>query len=174
MRIPLLCLLLLPLVANAAPLQCRVTAITDGDTLACFDQERRKVEKIRLRGIDAPEKKQPFGQSSKQNLSDLVYGKLVTVKWDKRDRWGRIIGTVWAAPADCPSCGHTLDAGRAQLASGMAWWFRRYANEQPREERGAYEFEEGEAKARRTGLWRDPEPVAPWAWRKKPPPTARQ
>ena len=168
MRIPLLCLLLLPLLANAAPpLECRVTGITDGDTVACFDPERRKVEKIRLRGIDAPEQKQPFGQRSKQNLSDLVYGKPVTVKWDKRDRWGRIISTVWVTPRDCSSCGHTLDAGRAQLVSGMAWWFRRYANEQPPEERGAYEFEEGEAKVRHTGLWRDQAPTAPWVWRQK-------
>ncbi len=49
---------------------------------------------------------------------------------------------------------------------GMAWWYRSYAKEQPSQERGQYEFAEQEAKARKAGLWRDPEPIAPWAWRK--------
>lgn len=49
---------------------------------------------------------------------------------------------------------------------GMAWWYRSYAKEQSSQERGQYEFAEQEAKARKAGLWRDPEPIAPWAWRK--------
>lgn len=148
-------------------LMCKVTAVTDGDTLSCFDPVHRKTEKIRMRGIDAPESKQAFGQRSKQSLSDLVYGQLTTIRWSKRDRWGRILGVVWVEPADCPGCGHTLDANRAQLSVGMAWWFKRYANEQPTEERLQYEFEEGKAKARMVGLWKDKEPVAPWNWRKR-------
>lgn len=160
-----LALLLFSSPALAATLECKVTGISDGDTVSCFDPERRKVEKIRLRGIDAPERKQPFGTRSQQHLADLVHGKTVTIHWNKRDRWKRIIGAVWVEPADCPGCGHTLDAGRAQLSVGMAWWFRRYAKDQPREERHAYEFEEGEARARSVGLWRDPQPIPPWDWR---------
>lgn len=153
--------------ASEQSLSCKVTAIAYGDTLTCFDPVQRKQLKIRLRGIDAPEAKQPFGQRSKQSLADLVHGKQATVKWNKRDRWGRIIGAVWVEPVDCPGCGHTLDVGRAQLSVGMAWWFRRYANEQPEEERVQYKFEEREAKARRIGLWLDKEPIAPWDWRKR-------
>ncbi|WP_278432827.1 thermonuclease family protein [Stutzerimonas kunmingensis] len=87
--------------------------------------------------------------------------------WNSRDRWGRIIGAVWVEPADCVGCGPTVDAGRAQLAAGMAWWFQRYARQQPTEERHAYEFEETEARARLAGLWLDHQPIPPWAWRRR-------
>jgi len=161
--LPLIIALLSPY-ALAAQLECRVIGVADGDTLTCLTADR-KSERIRLRGIDAPESKQPFGQRSKQNLSDLAYGKPALVDWQKRDRWKRIIGTVWVEPADCPGCGYTLDTGRAQLATGMAWWFKRYANDQPREERHAYAFEEFEARSRSVGLWRDSVSVPPWDWR---------
>lgn len=160
-----LALLLLSSSSLAATLDCRVIGIADGDTITCLTADRTQ-ERVRLRGIDAPERKQPFGRRSRQQLADLVHGKPVTIRWTKRDRWKRIIGTVWVEPADCPGCGHTLDTGRAQLSTGMAWWFRRYANEQPLEERHAYEFEEGEARARSVGLWRDADPVPPWDWRR--------
>jgi endonuclease YncB( thermonuclease family) len=159
-----LALLLLTSSALAAQLDCRVVAISDGDTLTCLTAEKRQ-EKIRLRGIDAPERKQPWGEHSRQHLAALAHGKPVVIDWQKRDRWKRIIGTVWVEPADCPGCGPTLDAGRAQLAAGMAWWFKRYASDQPLQERHSYEFEEAEARARRVGLWADPQQPPPWEWR---------
>jgi hypothetical protein len=64
------------------------------------------------------------------------------------DITGRVLGKVWVQPADCPSCGKTLDANHAQLLAGMAWWYRYYAKEQSREDRGRYESAEDEAKAR--------------------------
>lgn len=144
---------------------CRVVGVADGDTLTCLTSDKKQ-ERIRLRGIDAPERKQPYGARSTQSLSDLTFGKTATVHWNSRDRWGRIIGVVWVEPADCVGCGPTLDAGRAQLASGMAWWFKRYAKQQPTEERHAYEFEEQEARARLVGLWSDHHAIPPWDWRK--------
>lgn len=161
----LLSLLVVALPAAAETIVCRVVGISDGDTLTCLTAEKAQ-ERIRLRGIDAPERKQPFGARSKQALSDLTFGKTATVYWTQRDRWGRIIGAIWVEPADCIGCGPTLDAGRAQIASGMAWWFKRYAKQQPLEERLSYEFEEKEARARRIGLWLDPQPIPPWDWRK--------
>ncbi|RMH96313.1 thermonuclease family protein [Stutzerimonas nitrititolerans] len=160
-----LALLLLSSPALSATLECRVIGVADGDTLTCLTADKRQ-ERIRLRGIDAPERKQSFGERSRQNLSNLAYGKTATIHWTKRDHWKRIIGSVWVDPADCPGCGHTLDAGRAQLANGMAWWYERYAKEQPQEERHAYEFEQAEARARSVGLWRDPQPIPPWDWRR--------
>lgn len=160
----LLSLVLLAFPSLAAQLECRVVAISDGDTLTCLTAEKRQ-EKIRLRGIDAPERKQPWGERSRQHLAALVHGKPVVIDWQKRDRWKRIIGTVWVEPADCSGCGPTLDAGRAQLAAGMAWWFKRYASDQPLQERHSYEFEEAEARARRVGLWADPQQTPPWEWR---------
>ncbi len=160
-----LALLLFSSPALAAQLECRVIGVADGDTITCLTADR-KSERIRLRGIDAPERKQPFGTRSQQHLADLVHGKTATIHWNKRDRWKRIIGAVWVEPADCAGCGHTLDVGRAQLASGMAWWYEHYAKEQPMEERRAYEFEQTEARARSVGLWRDPRPIPPWDWRR--------
>ncbi|MCY1244272.1 hypothetical protein D9M72_573370 [compost metagenome] len=61
----------------------------------------------------------------------------------------------------------TVDAGLAMITLGMAWWYRDYAREQTLQARGQYELAEAEAKAKRVGLWRDADPVPPWAWRKE-------
>jgi endonuclease YncB( thermonuclease family) len=152
--------------AYAETLTGRVVGVADGDTITVLDADRQQ-HKIRLGGIDAPEKSQPFGQRSKENLSRMVFNKDVRVDWTNRDRYHRIVGKVWVQPADCPTCPMTLDAGQAQPAAGMAWWYRKYAKEQSPEDRGRYESEEAEAKARRIGLWRDADPVPPWEWRRK-------
>ena len=142
----------------------RVVAIADGDTITVLDADLQQ-HKIRLQGIDAPEKAQPFGQRSKENLSLLVFNKEVRVEWEKRDRYRRIVGKVWVQPASCPTCPMTLDAGHAQITVGLAWWYRKYAGEQSPQDRGAYEFSEQEARAKRAGLWRDANPIPPWEWR---------
>ena len=116
-------------IANAETLDGRVVSVADGDTVTVLDASNRQ-HKIRLRGIDAPEKAQPFGQRSKQSLSRMVFGKDVRVDWDKRDKYKRIVGKVWVQPESCPSCTMTLDAGHAQITVGLAWWNRKYANEQ--------------------------------------------
>ncbi|WP_228276354.1 thermonuclease family protein [Dechloromonas sp. H13] len=129
--------------------------------------EFNQQHKIRLSGIDAPEKKQPFGQRSKEYLSGLVFDKPVTVEWKKKDRYQRIVGKVVVAEPSCTksNCPKTLDAGLAQVTVGMAWWYRKYASEQTEEDRHRYEFAEVEARARKAGLWSDKDPVPPWEWR---------
>ena len=143
----------------------RVVAVTDGDTIKILDAEKVQ-HKVRLTGIDAPERGQPLGTVSREHLASLVAGKEVRVESDKSDRYGRILGKVWVQPADCPSCGKTLDANHAQLLAGMAWWYRYYAKQQPPEDQGRYESAEDEARARGWGLWADPNPVNPYDWRK--------
>ncbi|HWR91244.1 MAG TPA: thermonuclease family protein [Desulfobacterales bacterium] len=155
-------------VAAAETLIGRVVSIADGDTITVLVAEREQV-KVRLAGIDAPEKVQPFGQRSKENLSRLVFGKPVRVEWRKRDRYGRVVGKVWVQPASCPTCAMTLDAGHAQITVGLAWWYRKYASEQSPEDQGAYEYSEHEAKAKRVGLWSEPDPIPPWEWRQHRP-----
>jgi endonuclease YncB( thermonuclease family) len=150
----------------ADTLSGRVVAVADGDTVTVLDAKRQQ-HKIRLGGIDAPEKAQPFGQRSKENLSRLVFNKDVRVEWDKRDKYRRIVGKVWVQPADCPQCPMTLDAGHAQITVGLAWWYQRYAKEQSPSDRGAYEFSEQEARAKRVGLWSEPDPIPPWEWRRR-------
>ena len=91
----LIALLLTPCCAinHAATITGEVVAVADGDTIIVLDADKVQ-NKIRLGGIDAPEKTQPFGQASKQSLSDLVYGKTVVINTDKTDRYGREVGKV--------------------------------------------------------------------------------
>lgn len=143
---------------QADTLLARVVGITDGDTVTVLDAGNRE-EKIRVGGIDAPEKKQHFGEKSKQSLSALIFGKDVRIEWKKRDRYGRIVGQVFVEPS--------VDAGLAQLRSGLAWHYKKYENEQSPEDRLAYAKAEDEARASKTGLWSDPYPVPPWEFRHK-------
>jgi endonuclease YncB( thermonuclease family) len=147
----------------------RVVGITDGDTITVLDASKTQ-HKIRVAGIDAPEKGQPGGQWSKESLSALVYGQPVRIEGDKQDRYGRTVGKVWVAPPDSqcrgkPDCPMTLDAGLALITIGRAWWYRKYASEQSAEDRARYESAEQEARAKKAGLWRDGTAVPPWEWR---------
>jgi|SRR5262245_4259315 len=134
----------------------KVVAIADGDTLTVLDSSNRQ-HKIRLDGIDAPESSQDFGGRAKQSLSDLVFGKTVTVISSKKDRYGRTLGKV------------TLD-GRdinlEQIRRGMAWFYRYYAKELSPEDAKAYERTEIAAKEEHAGLWRDLAPTPPWLFRR--------
>ena len=139
----------------------RVVAVTDGDTIKVLDASSTQ-HKVRLTGIDAPERGQPFGTASRDHLASMVAGKDVRVESTKSDRYGRVLGKVWVQPSDCPTCGKTLDANHAQLLAGMAWWYRYYAKEQSPEDRGRYGSAEDEARARGWGLWTDPNPINPY------------
>ncbi len=152
--------------ARSETITGKVVGVADGDTITVLDAVNAQ-HKIRLSGIDAPEKAQPFGQRSKAAMSALVFGKEVDVVAGKRDRYGRLIGRVLVAQPSCTTdvCPKTVDAGLAQLTLGMAWWYRHYAREQSAADAGAYEIAEHAARAHQLGLWRDAEPVAPWDWR---------
>jgi endonuclease YncB( thermonuclease family) len=148
--------LLLPMSVAAAQLTGKVVAISDGDTLTVLDSSNTQ-HKIRLSGIDAPEKKQPFGEKSKQALSDCAYGKTAVVEYDKKDRYGRTVGKVLVGPTEC---------NLRQIDIGLAWHYKKYAGEQPAEDREAYARLEQKARAERRGLWVEQTAVAPWDFRK--------
>ena len=120
---------------------------------------------VQLMAIDSPDNKQPYASASKQNLSRLVLDKTVRIEILVSGGNGSVIGKIWVAPADCPACGETLDAAMAQLTRGLAWYSLESSNGLSEEDRGRYEFAEYEAKARRTGLWAQSNPVPPWEWR---------
>ena len=132
-----------------------VVGVADGDTITVLDAGKGQ-HKIRLTGIDAPEKKQPFGNRSKQNLSDMVFNKTVIVETDKRDRYGRELGKVLAGGKD---------VNLEQVRTGFAWHYKKYERTQSATDRQVYAVAENEAKAAKRGLWVDAEPVPPWAWR---------
>jgi len=135
--------------ASAQPLTItgKVVGVTDGDTITVLDGQKRQ-HKIRLDGIDAPESSQDFGSRAKQSLSDLVFGKTVTVTSSKKDRYGRVLGKV------------TLDGRNINLEQvnrGMAWFYRLFAFELSREDATAYEQAEASARKERRGMWADGE-----------------
>ncbi len=146
----LLCLF--PLSLRADELRGKVVGIADGDTLTVLDASNAQ-HKIRLNGIDAPEIGQDFGQASKQNLSMLAFSKDVAVVWSKRDRYGRIVGTVIYG---------ALDLSLIQLRDGFAWYFRQYEQDVPPVERLLYAAAEEAARTQRRGLWQQPGARPPW------------
>jgi endonuclease YncB( thermonuclease family) len=150
---------------GAEVLTGHVVGVTDGDTITVLDAAKVQ-HKIRVAGIDAPEKKQAFGQVSKENLSRLVFDKEVDIEWTKLDRYKRIVGKVLVASPNCSSaCARTFDAGLSQVGAGLAWWYRKYAKEQPAADHPKYEKAEQGAQSRQQGLWSDKSPIAPWDWR---------
>jgi len=142
--------LLFPSFSIAGVINGMVVNVADGDTITVLDSNKVQ-HRVRIAGIDAPGKGQPFGNASGKRFGELVACKEVRVEFDKHDRYGRIVGKVWVTPLDCPTCGKTLDVGLAQITTGMVWWYRKYAHEQSLEDQGRYEFAEHEAKAKRTG-----------------------
>ncbi len=149
----LACLLLaLACAAYAETVTGRVVGVADGDTITVLDADMVQ-HKIRLAGIDAPEKKQAFGNRAKESLSDMVFDKTVNVETEKRDRYGRQIGKVLV---------DGQDVNLVQVERGMAWFYRQYQREQSPNDRKLYEAAEDAAKAGKRGLWRDSEPVPPW------------
>ena len=142
--------------ARADTLSGKVIAVADGDTLTVLVAQQQI--KIRVSGIDAPEKKQSFGQRAKQGLSDCAFGKWVEVDWRKTDRYGRTLGKVISGGADC---------GLLQIEHGLAWHYKAYAKEQTPQDQTDYASAENEARAKHIGLWSDPSPEPPWDFRHK-------
>jgi len=143
-----------------------VVGINDGDTITLLDADHVE-QRVRLAGIDAPERGQPFGRNAKESLSAIALGRVAEIDWTTRDRYGRIVGKVMLPDPACPAreCPATFDAGLSQLNRGSAWWYRSYAGEQSPADRRAYEAAELDAKSRLLGVWSEPAPVPPWEWR---------
>jgi endonuclease YncB( thermonuclease family) len=143
---------------QAATITGRVVAVADGDTVKVLDASNTQ-HKIRLAGIDAPEKKQAFGMRSKQSLSELVFDKQVAVETDKRDKYGREVGKILLPTGQ--------DVNLEQVTRGLAWHYKQYEREQSANDRKLYDFAEKEARTSRRGLWVDADPMPPWDFRHK-------
>lgn len=140
---------------QAELVQGRVTAVSDGDTVTVEDTDRVR-HKIRLAGIDAPEARQPYGQVARRSLSDMVEGQWVQVRYDKSDRYGRLVGKIEL---------DGRDVNLEQLRRGLAWHYKKYQNEQSPADRQAYATAEQQAQVAQRGLWREARPQAPWDYR---------
>lgn len=134
----------------------KVIGVYDGDTVTVLDDAKQQ-HKVRFNGIDAPEAKQDFGSKSQKNLSDLVFGKIVTINCPKVDKYGRNVCTVFL---------DKLDINLEQIKGGFAWHYKKYESEQTPEDRQAYSEAEINARNLKLGLWSQPNPTEPSAWRR--------
>lgn len=149
----------------AATLSGRVIHVADGDTLTVLDDQHHS-HKIRLAGIDAPERGQPFGRRSAEALIRLTTNRFVTVDGGKTDRYQRRVGIVRVAPPGCATCTPSVDVGLAMIGAGLAWHYRAYEREQNPADRERYLAAEMDARARQDGLWAETSPTPPWDWRR--------
>lgn len=139
----------------ASRLEVNVVGVTDGDTLVVLDKDKVQ-NKVRIAGIDAPEKKQAFGHRAQQALASVVYRRDVLLDVYKKDRYGRLIAKIWLAGRD---------VGLDLVEEGFAWHYKAYAYEQERLDRERYAVAELAARKRRAGLWAEPTPMPPWEFR---------
>jgi micrococcal nuclease len=141
-------LLALTCLISADSLTGKVVKVTDGDTITILVENQQI--KIRLSEIDAPERKQAFGQKSKEALADLVFGKEVRVITHGNDRYGRTIGDVFVGQTN---------VNEKLVEEGWAWNFLKYSKSQRLADL------EKEARAAKKGLWAGTTPIAPWDYR---------
>lgn len=129
----------------------KVIKIADGDTFTMLFDNGFEV-RVRLNGIDSPEKKQAFSKRAKQALSDMIFSKNVRVYYSSKDRYGRVLGEVVV---------DSLNVNQEMVKQGMAWHFKRYSDDEILAQL------EMEARKNRVGLWVDANAVAPWEFRRK-------
>ena len=124
-----------------------VVKIVDGDTYDILTANK-SVFRIRMNGIDAPEKGQAYSQKAKDYLGKLCMDQTIRIKWYSRDRNGRYIADGYLKD------GHSLSL--EMIKAGYAWHFKKYSRDTI--------LSDAEIKAKQTqsGLWADPHPIAPW------------
>lgn len=151
----LITIALLGLPCQADLISGRAVSVADGDTMTVLDGNNVQ-HKIRLAGIDAPEKTQTFGQRSRESLAELVANRSVVVETNKKDRYGRYVGKVLV---------DRKDVNAEQIRRGLAWYYRQYEQELSDGDRQSYDRAESEARESHRGLWIEKRPVAPWDFR---------
>ena len=127
----------------------KVVGVADGDTLVVLAGTAQV--RVRLHGIDCPERGQAFGAAAKRLASSLAFGKTVTVKGRGKDRYGRLLAEVVLPD------GRVLN--RELVAAGMAWHYARYSDDE------VLAKAERQARKARLGIWSESDPVAPWSFR---------
>ncbi len=128
----------------------KCVGVTDGDTISVMHDGR--AVKVRLEGIDCPERGQDFSNAAKKYTSALVYDKTVEVRQTGTDRYGRVLAVVYA---------DGTDVNLALVQAGMAWHYKRHSKSL---ELDAFELE---ARTNQRGLWQDANPIPPWEWRRQ-------
>lgn len=138
-------------------LEGRIVHVSDGDSVTLLDAQRTH-HRIRLVGIDAPERDQAHGEAARDALARTLQGRRVSARCRKTDRYGRALCSVHLGQQDI---------GLVLLQAGLAWHYSAYAAEQPSDEAARYAGAQAEARSARRGLWAEPDPLPPWRWREQ-------
>jgi endonuclease YncB( thermonuclease family) len=135
--------------AAGTTLRGKCVAVTDGDTIKV--RVNLQIIKIRLEGVDCPERQQAFGTNATQFTKQWAYGRNLTVYATGTDKYQRTLGWVFYGKR----C-----LNNDLVYNGMAWWYRQYTPNSAR-----LKSFEAYAKSKRLGLWKSPNPTPPWVWR---------
>jgi endonuclease YncB( thermonuclease family) len=141
---------------SAAELDGTIVRVADGDTVTLLDANKAQ-HRIRLDGIDAPERTQSYGQRARQSLAALAHGRAARADCPKVDRYRRAV---------CRVVVDGIDVGLEQIRRGYAWHYVKYAHEQRAADRETYARAESDARSASVGLWSFSEPVPPWDYRR--------
>ena len=137
-------------------LTVKLVSIQDGDSFIARARDGELL-RIRIAGIDAPEKGQPYADVARQHLHDLIDGQTLRIEPIKDDPYGRKVANVYV---------DERDVGLAQIEAGLAWHFKRFAADQSAQQRRAYARAEQRARDERIGMWREANLVEPWRYRR--------
>ena len=130
----------------------KVDRVYDGDTLVLMGGSRARI--IRLDGIDAPERDQPYGPIATAALEYMVARSVYLVEVDE-DRYGRLVGQLYHSKD-----GYDINA--SMVCAGYAWWYERYAPDSQ-----ILNTCQIEAQQAPKGLWEDEDRMPPWEWRRR-------
>lgn len=150
MRKLLLILFLFPFLLSAHTLRGKIIRVSDGDTVVLLDSTNTQY-RIRLDGIDCPEKGQPFGRKATDFVKELTTGKEIIVKWEKKDRYKRILGVVYA---------DGVNVNKELLKNGLAWHYKHF-----NQDKELAELEQ-QARDKKLNIWSEKNPIEPYQWRK--------
>lgn len=130
---------------DATPIKLK--HVSDGDTIVTSDDTR-----IRLWGIDTPERNQQYGSHATAALTEKLHEQQLYLETKDVDRYGRTVGVIYTAHGD--------EVNLDMVCEGHAWWYQRYA-----EMAINYKQCQEDAQRDKRGLWAEESPVAPWDWR---------
>lgn len=150
MKLYILIILLLIPILSSAQLKGRIVKVSDGDTVVLLDSTNTQ-HKIRLWGIDCPERGQDYGTKATQHTKELCAGKYVTVKVMGKDPYKRTLGIVYV---------DGVNVNESLLSNGLAWMYR-YTKDKN------YQILEDKARNKKINIWSMKEPIEPYLWRKQ-------
>ena len=153
LKIVILILLVFQISCGVVSEEYTVKYISDGDTITVTNNKTNKKVKVRLFGIDAPEKTQEYGLESKEYLVSLIKDKVIIIKGKTYDKYGRLLGTIYI---------DGINVNEMMVQTGNAWWYESFDSKNSKVRDLQIKAKEG-----KLGLWKNPNAIEPEEYRRK-------